>query len=91
MKIQPDESMESWANRVSVFETGRALTHIAKGIDTDIVLAEMSRRITDKMLHPILDAIRNTPSNFNVEQNRSDYAEIMKDIGKAADHIDTNT
>ena len=94
MKIQPNESMESWAERVTVFEKDRALKHIAKGIDVDVVLAEMSRRIMDKLLYPILHAIRKSPEDIDIEQfekNKQEYYEKMKHFGKAADHVDTNT
>lgn len=94
MKIQPNESMESWAERVAVFEKDRALKHIAKGIDVDIVLAEMSRRITDKLLYPILYAIRQSPQDIDMEQFEKDkqaYYEKMKHVGKVADHVDTDT
>ena len=94
MKIQPNESIESWAERVAVFEKDRALKHIVKGIDIDIVLAEMSRRITDKLLYPILHAIRQSTGSVNVEQFEKDklaYYELMKLKGKTADHVDINS
>jgi glutamyl-tRNA reductase len=94
MKIQPNESIESWAERVAVFEKDRALKHIVKGIDIDIVLAEMSRRIMDKLLYPILHAIRQTHEGVDMEKFEKDkqaYYELMKIKGKAADHVDTNS
>ena len=94
MKIQPNESLESWAERVTVFEKDRALRHIAKGIDVDVVLAEMSRRIMDKLLYPILHAIRQTYEGVDMEKfekEKQSYFEKMKHVGKAADHVDTNS
>ena len=92
MKIKPDESMESWASRVEMFEKGRALQRIANGDDPVTVMEDMSRGITSKLLHPILTAIRKSvPDNFDVEKNRQEYEEIMKNVEKAADHVDADT
>lgn len=92
MRKRPDETMESWAARVEMFEKGRALQRIASGDDPDIVIEDMSRRIVDKLLHPILNAIhKSIPDNYDVEKNRREYDEIMKPVGKAADHVDADS
>ena len=84
--------MESWASRVEMFEKGRALQRIAQGDDPATVMEDMSRRIADKLLHPILSAIHNSvATDFDVEKNRREYDEVMKHVGKAADHVDTNS
>ena len=84
--------MESWASRVEMFEKGRALQRIAKGDDTATVMEDMSRRIAEKLLHPILNAIRESvPNDFDVEKNRREYEESMKNVEKAADHVDADT
>lgn len=92
MKINPGETMESWASRVEMFEKGRALQRIAKGDDPATVMEDMSRRIRDKILHPILNAIHESvPNDFDVDMNRREYEEAMKNVGRAADHVDTDT
>jgi glutamyl-tRNA reductase len=92
MRKRPDETMESWAARVEMFEKGWALQRIAKGDDPDIVIENMSRRIMDKLLHPILNAILNsTPNNYDVEKGRREYEDIMKYVEKAADHVDADS
>jgi CheY-like chemotaxis protein len=92
MRKRPDETMESWAARVEMFEKGRALQRIAKGDDPDIVMEDMSRRVMDKLLYPILNAIRNSvPDDYDVEKGRREYDEIMKYVEKAADHVDADT
>ena len=84
--------MESWASRVEMFEKGRALQRIAKGDDPATVMEDMSRRIAEKLLHPILNAIRESvPNDFDVEKNRREYEESMKNVEKAADHVDADT
>jgi len=92
MKIKPGESMESWASRVQMFETGRAMQKIAQGEDIDAVLEDMSRRIIEKLMHPMLKALGEQEiSNFDSEQSSKKYIEIMKNVAKAADHVDTDT
>jgi len=92
MKINPGESMEAWAARVEMFEKGRALQRIAQGDDPALVMEDMSRRIMEKLLHPILNAIRESvPDDFDMEKSRREYEEIMKNVEKAADHVDINS
>jgi len=92
MKINPGESMESWAARVEMFEKGRALQRIAQGDDPAMVMKDMSRRIMEKLLHPILNAIRESvPDDFDAEKSRREYEEIMKNVEKPADHVDADT
>ena len=84
--------MESWAARVEMFEKGRALQRIANGDDPAEVMEDMSRGITSKLLHPILTAIRESvPDNFDVDENRREYEEVMKNVEKPADHVDADT
>jgi len=84
--------MESWAARVEMFEKGRALQRIAQGDDPAMVMKDMSRRIMEKLLHPILNAIRESvPDDFDAEKSRREYEEIMKNVEKPADHVDADT
>ena len=92
MRKNKDETIESWAARVEMFEKGRAMQRIAKGDNVGEVMEEMSRRIKDKILHPILDAIHNSITyTHDIEKSRNAYNEKMKNIGKAADHVDADT
>jgi len=92
MRMNPGESMKSWAGRVQMFETGRAMQKIAQGEDIDTVLENMSRRIAEKLMHPMLKVLeQQTISNFNSEQSSKKYIEIMKNVAKAADHVDIDT
>ena len=92
MRINPDETIESWANRVSMFEKGRAMQRIARGDDIETVMEDMSRRITDKIIHPILKEIdKSIISTFDLVQSNKEYQAKMKNVAKAADHVDTDT
>ena len=94
MKPNPDESYESWSKRVAMFEHGHAMMQIAQGKDVDKVMEEMSRRIMDKLLHPIFKAIRETTSTtFDIEKQKESYKKnyLDKNPHGVADHIESNT
>lgn len=92
MKIKIGETLESWASRVEMFEKGRAMQRIAKGDDPIEVIEDMSRRIIDKMLYPILKSFEQPKmSNAAVNESRKKYEEIMKNVARASDHVDTGT
>jgi len=59
MKPNPDESYESWCQRVRLYEHGHALQRLAKGEDIEIIMKDMSRRIEEKLLHPLYKKHRN--------------------------------
>ena len=91
MKYREGESFDDWANRVSMFEKGHALQRIANGEPIELVLEDMSRRITSKLLHPIHKTIAESVPKTTPEQlveSRQRYEEIMKNVGKAADQVD---
>ena len=93
MRKNKNETTESWAVRVEMFEKGRALQRIANGDDPATVMEDMSRRIIDKMLYPILNSIdnKNPTSKYDAEKSRNRYDEIMKNVAKAPDHIDSDS
>jgi glutamyl-tRNA reductase len=89
LRIQPDETFESWANRVNEFEINRARRRIAKGEDVNLVLEETSKAISSKLLHPIINAIRDNPiSTYDNTASRQAYMDnYIKKIGFKADHV----
>lgn len=54
MKYKPGETLEEWSKRVQLYEYGLALQELANGKDTNQVMEAMAKRITDKMMHPLL-------------------------------------
>ena len=90
MTPRPDESYDSWAERVRMFEQGRALQRIAQGDDVNAVMEDMARRIVDKMLHPIYRALHVIPE-MDLEESRRTYTEKMAQVGPKADHVDINS
>ena len=90
MTPRPDESYQSWAERVRMFEHGRAMQRIAQGDDVNTVMEDMARRIVDKMLHPIYRALHVVPA-VDLEESRRTYMETMAKVGPAADHVEVDT
>lgn len=89
MKPNPNETYESWVERVRMYEHGVALQEIAQGKDPNEVLEKMSRRIMDKLLHPVFKAIKDSVVLTDTEASRKAYEEnYMKKYGPKADHID---
>jgi hypothetical protein len=73
-----------------MYEHGRSLQQIAEGEPIDKVLDEMSRRIMQKLLHPLYDEIRKTSNtSYDVAASRKDYEErYLKDHVPVADHVE---
>lgn len=88
MRIKSNESYGEWAKRVKMYEQGRAMQRIATGEDTDLVLTDMARRITEKMLYPIVKVLQVTSIDMiEFEKSKQAYYARMKKIGPAADHM----
>jgi glutamyl-tRNA reductase len=79
MKPNPNESYESWAGRVRMFEHGNALQDIAQGKDIEQVMERMSRRIMDKLMHPLYNAIRESIKTSDLEESKRSYKEKYLD------------
>lgn len=85
------ESYDSWANRVAMYEKGVALQRLATGEPLEKVMEDMSKRITQKLLHPVMQEIKNSSvSTYDAEKSRKDYEDAMKYHKPVADHVDGN-
>jgi glutamyl-tRNA reductase len=94
MRPLPNEPYEDWCKRVAMFENGHAMMQIAQGKDVDMVLEDMSRRIMDKLLHPIFKVINeSTASTYDAEESKRRYKEnyLDKNPKGVADHVESNT
>ena len=89
MRYEPNEPIEKWADRVSVFEYGEALKQIASGQDVDVVMEAMSIRIVEKIKYPLLKAIRDWgTTNYDATLSRKEYKKNYLDKTKpVADHM----
>lgn len=89
MKYNPNESIEQWAERVSMNEYGEALKQIANGQDVDQVMEAMSLRIMAKLKHPILKEIKEWgKSTYDATVSKQNYKKNYLDKTKpVADHM----
>lgn len=87
MKPKDNESYESWAERVRMFEHGRAMQRVAQGDDINLVMEDMARRMIDKMLHPIYKGLH-TVEPIDLAESRQSYIEKMSRVGPSADHVE---
>jgi glutamyl-tRNA reductase len=91
MRPNPNESYESWSERVTMYEKGRALQRLANGDPVETVLEDMGRRIMEKMLDPIFRAIKDSAkTDYDPKASLAHYKEVMKHHGPAADHVEGN-
>lgn len=89
MRIEPDETYENWAKRVQMYEYGVALQQVAQGKDFNQILEQMSERISQKMLHPIIKTLRDTRINQeDFAASKKSYEEnYIKKYGSKPDHM----
>ena len=87
MKYDPGDDYSTWLEKVRMYEYGQALQQIAQGVPADQVLEQMSRRMVQKGMHPILKAIHDIPTNYDSKESQRRYAEIMKNKGPNSDHV----
>ena len=91
MKPNPNETYESWSERVTMFEKGRALQRIAQGESVESVMEDMGRRIMEKLLHPIFKAIKeSTKTEYDPVKSREEYYKKMGNYSPVADHVEGN-
>lgn len=84
--IYNDESFDEWSEKVRKFEMERAMRLISKGKDKEEVLEEYSKRITEKLLHPLYPALFK-PVGYDSVESRKRYEETIKKRGDVADHV----
>ena len=90
VRKNPDESYEEWASRAKMYEHGWAMQRIAEGKPIEEVMDEMSRRLVQKLLHPIYDSIHNTvTTKIDIEASKKEYAEkYLNKRSPVADHVE---
>jgi glutamyl-tRNA reductase len=89
MKLREGENFESWSRRVDMYERGIALQRIAEGEDELKVIEDMSRRITQKLLHPVFKLLQ-TPVEFDIQTHREKYQQALNGKTSSSDHVDND-
>jgi glutamyl-tRNA reductase len=89
VKYTPDESYENWLEKVQQAEYQQALKNLAKGEPIDLVLEKLSKRLMNKVLHPVLKSLKESPDNYNTEESKAAYEKAYLSQRKSppADHI----
>jgi glutamyl-tRNA reductase len=88
----PNETYQEWAERVELFERGRAMQRIADGENVEEVLDEMGKRLMNKLMHPVIKAIKESSVNpYDFDEGKKRYEEnYLNKYGNVADHVDGN-
>lgn len=88
MKMGLNEPYDKWVERVRIFEYGVALQKIANGNNVETVMEDMSKRITEKIMHPIYDIVRKSAiKDYDPVELKKQYEENMTKHKLVADHI----
>ena len=89
MKRLPDETFESWANRVRTYEYGVALQKVATGVEVDLVMEDMGRRIVEKLKFFIINELKEAAAVVYdpVESQRIYREGYLEKTPPAADHV----
>lgn len=89
MRKNDNESYEDWLERIKLYEKGFALQRLAKGEDTELVLEDFSKRLTNKIKHALFEIIKsNVSDNYDSEQSKKDYENnFLNKRGLVADHV----
>jgi glutamyl-tRNA reductase len=89
IKIKPDETFEEWVERVRKFEYGFALQQIAIGEDPIKVMENMSKRMSQKIMHSVYKAIKDSSViSIDMEESKKRYEEnYLNKVSPAADHV----
>ena len=68
-------------------ELDRILRKVKNGLDSHAAAEELARRITKKILHPIIKEL-SAPVIYDIEKDKKDYEEnYIKKYSKVADHM----
>jgi len=90
--MEDDYQFQDWVLKAQAEEIERAKKRIARGEDPKRVLEAFSKSFNNKLLHPIIQEIKNL-STFNKEEferSRVEYFEKMKLKGPVDDSNTTN-
>lgn len=83
------ENLKDWADLVAEYEVKNAQSDITRGRNINAVLETLANRITSKMLHPVLIAVKEQYiSNTDIEIDRQSYNEkFLKNRQLVPDHV----
>jgi glutamyl-tRNA reductase len=71
MRYQPGEDFDQWVQKVGTYEYGIALTQLAQGVPVEDIMNRMSRRIIDKLNHPVFGEIREMIASKQIDNDEN--------------------
>ncbi len=90
MNKEDKAELEEWIKCARSIELDLAKKNLKNGQDPEIVLKELSHRLIQKVLHPLIKYTELLHTgNYNSYASQEEYKEYMKlkNIGLKADHV----
>jgi glutamyl-tRNA reductase len=69
---------DSWAEEARLKVLALALKDIKAGKDVNIVLEQMSKALTAKLMHPLLVKLKSPQPEFDVDTHRTNYNQALE-------------
>ena len=69
---------DSWAEEARLKVLAAAFKDIKAGKDVNIVLEQMSKALTAKLMHPLLVKLKSPQPEFDVEAHRTNYNQALE-------------
>jgi glutamyl-tRNA reductase len=91
LRYDPTERYDAWLSRIQEHELKLARQKLAKGEPVDQVMEDLSKNLAKKFLHPIFAMLHQRYDNFDTDQSRTQYYEIMNVVGPKADQVNSDT
>ena len=68
----------NWAEEARLKVLAAAFKDIKAGKDVNIVLEQMSKALTAKLMHPLLVKLKSPQPEFDVEAHRTNYNQALE-------------
>jgi glutamyl-tRNA reductase len=69
---------DNWAEEARLKVLALALKDIKAGKDVNIVLEQMSKALTAKLMHPLLVKLKSPQPEFDVDTHRTNYNQALE-------------
>jgi len=69
---------DSWAEEARLKVLAAAFKDIKAGKDVNIVLEQMSKALTAKLMHPLLVKLKSPQPEFDVDTHRTNYNQALE-------------
>jgi len=92
MRKSESQDIMEWAEQARIYELEIAKNRIAKGENEYEVMTDMSKRLSKKLLHPIIDIVKiMRSSNYDPIKAQKNYEEnYLCKTSRVPDHVSDN-